>query len=57
MSTIIERYDKIKLNISNINIPKQPNIIAVSKTFPMEHIRPLIDHGHIHLEKIKFKKH
>ena len=36
MNTIIERYDKIKLNISNINIPKQPNIIAVSKTFPME---------------------
>ena len=56
MNTIIERYDKIKLYISNINIPKQPNIIAVSKTFPMEHIRPLIDHGHIHYGENKVQE-
>ena len=56
MNTIIERYDKIKLNISNINIPKQPNIIAVSKTFPMEYIRPLIDHGHIHFGENKVQE-
>jgi len=56
MSTIIERYDKIKLNISNINIPKQPNIIAVSKTFPLDHIRPLIDRGHVHFGENKVQE-
>ena len=56
MSTIIERYDKIKLNISRINTPKQPNIIAVSKTFPLEHISPLINHGHIHFGENKVQE-
>ena len=56
MNTIIERYDKIKLNISNVSIPKQPNIIAVSKTFPLEYIRPLIDHGHIHFGENKVQE-
>ena len=56
MSTIIERYNKIKLNISKINIPKQPNIIAVSKTFPIEHISPLINHGHIHFGENKVQE-
>ena len=48
MFTIVQIYDKIKLNIASVK-PIQPvNIIAVSKTFPLEHIRPLIDHGHNH---------
>ena len=33
-----------KLNLKD----KIPNIIAVSKTFPMEQIKPLIESGHIH---------
>ena len=32
----------LKYNISNYN----PKIIAISKTFKIEHILPLIDHGH-----------
>ena len=56
MNTLIERYDKIKLNISSINTSKQPIIIAVSKTFSMEHIRPLIDHGHIHFGENKVQE-
>ncbi len=56
MSTIIERYDKIKLNISKINTPKEPNIIAVSKTFPLEYISPLINHGHIHFGENKVQE-
>ena len=27
-----------------------PKIIAVSKTFPLDSIQPLIDHGHCHIE-------
>ena len=56
MNIIIERFNKIKSNIEAISNTKLVNIIAVSKTFPLEHIYPLIEHGHIHLEKIKFKK-
>ena len=47
MSTIIERFDKIKLNIASNNPTKSVNIIAVSKTFPLEHVHPLIKYGHI----------
>ena len=49
MSTIIERFDKIKLNIASNNPKKSVNIIAVSKTFPLEHVHPLIKYGHIQM--------
>ena len=32
-----------ELKINKVN----PKIIAVSKTFPIEHISPLVDHGHL----------
>ena len=32
---------------SKVNDNKLPKIIAVSKTFPIENILPLIDHGHL----------
>ena len=33
-----------------------PEIIAVSKTFPIEHIRPVIDQGHIHFGENKVQE-
>ena len=33
---------------SKVNHDKLPKIIAVSKTFPIEYILPLIEYGHIH---------
>ena len=33
-----------------------PNIIAVSKTFPMSEILPLINHGHIHFGENKVQE-
>jgi len=35
MSLVIERYNKIITNISDIKPPKPVNIIAISKTFLM----------------------
>ena len=32
------------------------NIIAVSKTFPLDYIKPLIDHGHIHFGENKVQE-
>ena len=52
MSIIIDRYKKIKGNINN----KKINIIAVSKTFPLEHIHPLIEYGHIHYGENKVQE-
>jgi len=56
MSTIIERYDKIKLNIASTKPIQKVNIIAVSKVFPIEHIKPLIDHGHQHFGENKVQE-
>ena len=56
MSTIVERYKKINSNISLIKPNQKVNIIAVSKTFPIEHIKPLIDHGHIHFGENKVQE-
>ena len=48
MNTIIERYNKIKLNISSAKPAQLVNIIAVSKTFSLDHINHLIEYGHQH---------
>ena len=41
---------------NNIKISKQTNIIAVSKTFPIESIYPLINHGHEHYGENKVQE-
>ena len=56
MNTIIERFDKIKLIIAKTKPVQNVNIIAVSKTFPLEHIKPLIDHGHQHFGENKVQE-
>ena len=56
MTTIVERYKKINLNISSIKPDQNVNIIAVSKTFPLEHIKPLIDYGHKHFGENKVQE-
>ena len=56
MNTIIERFDKIKLNISKAKPVQNVHIIAVSKTFPIEQIKPLIDHGHVHFGENKVQE-
>ena len=44
MSTIIERFEKIKSKITSLESSKPINIIAVSKTFSLDYIKPLINH-------------
>ena len=56
MDTIIERFNKIKSNISSSKPSQNVNIIAVSKTFPLEHISPLIKHGHNHFGENKVQE-
>ena len=47
---VIENLLKKKTNRENI-----PNIIAISKTFPMSDIMPLIKHGHINFGENKIQ--
>ena len=56
MSIIIERFKKIQSNIASLELINPVNIIAVSKTFPLEHIQPLVDHGHIHYGENKVQE-
>ena len=41
---------------SKVNHDKLTNIIAVSKTFPIESILPLIEHGHLHYGENKVQE-
>jgi len=46
MNTIVERFDKIKFNIKKKVNDNRIKVVAVSKTFSLDHIMPLIDYGH-----------
>jgi len=56
VQNIISIENKIKLKLSNLNINNLPKIIAVSKTFKIEKILPLIEHGHIHFGENKVQE-
>ena len=56
MSTIVDRFEKIKFKITSLKPDKPVNIIAVSKTFSLEYVKPLIDHGHLHFGENKVQE-
>ena len=47
IQNLINIENKIKLNLKEIENQNKPKIIAVSKTFAIDKILPLINHGHI----------
>ena len=56
MSTIIERYNKIKFKIATAKPAQNVKIIAVSKTFSLDYIKALIDYGHYHFGENKVQE-
>ena len=53
---IITNFEKIKQEIKN-NLPQSKvEVIAVSKTFSIEHIMPLIEYGHKHFGENKVQE-
>jgi|TARA_B100000929_G_scaffold211063_1_gene168331 hypothetical protein len=57
VKNIIQINTEIQKKIEMLNYNRYfPNIIAVSKTFPMDEIKPLIDHGHIHFGENKVQE-
>jgi pyridoxal phosphate enzyme (YggS family) len=53
VNNLISIQDTLKKRIKNL---KQPKIIAVSKTFPIENIYPLINYGHQHYGENKVQE-
>ena len=56
MISIVESFKKINSNILRLDLKKNVNIIAVSKTFSIDHIKPLIDFGHTHFGENKVQE-
>ena len=56
VQNLINIKNEIKLNLSDIDIVNLPKIIAVSKTFKIDKILPLIDHGHIDFGENKIQE-
>ena len=55
MHKTIENLNHIKNQI-NLNYKKNFEVIAVSKTFSIDHIQPLLDYGHIHYGENKVQE-
>ena len=53
---IIQRFEKIKSNIEILKPSRKINIVAISKTFDFNHIKPLIDYGHNHFGENKVQE-
>ena len=47
IQNLIDIQKKIELSLDTLKIDKVPKIIAVSKTFEIDKILPLIEHGHL----------
>ena len=56
MDIVVESFNKIKSNIVDSKIKNSAQIIAVSKTFDLKHIMPLIDYGHLHYGENKVQE-
>ena len=52
MTLIIKRFENIKSLINNSNV----KIVAISKTFSFDHIKPLVDYGHTHFGENKVQE-
>tara|TARA_Y100000591_G_scaffold290624_1_gene276578 strand:- start:927 stop:1586 length:660 start_codon:yes stop_codon:yes gene_type:complete len=47
VKNLLDIENNIKIHLNKLNINNKPKIIAVSKTFNIEKIFPLLEHGHI----------
>ena len=56
IKNLLKIEEKVKQKVSDNNLKKIPNIIAVSKTFNIDHISYLINYGHIHYGENKVQE-
>ena len=56
MNKTVERFIKLKMRIDQLKSKQTVKIVAVSKTFSLSHIKPLIDFGHNHYGENKVQE-
>ena len=56
VKNLLDIENNIKVNLDKLKIRHYPKIIAVSKTFKIDQISPLIDHGHINFGENKVQE-
>ena len=56
VQNLIDIENRIKSSLKDLNSINLPNIIAVSKTFKIDNIMPLIDHGHLNFGENKVQE-
>jgi pyridoxal phosphate enzyme (YggS family) len=47
VKNLLDIENSINIHLNKLNINNNPKIVAVSKTFKIDKILPLIDHGHV----------
>ena len=47
VKNLLDVENSIKIHLNKLNIDNNPKIVAVSKTFKIDKVLPLIEHGHI----------
>ena len=56
IKNLLNIKSKVKQKVKDKNLDQIPQIIAVSKTFKLNHINPLIEYGHIHFGENKVQE-
>ena len=56
VKNLIKIKDEINTKLNQIKKNKSPNIVAVSKTFPIDKILPLVEYGHKHFGENKVQE-
>ena len=56
VKNLLDIENSIKVHLNKLNINNHPKIIAVSKTFKIDKILPLIEHGHINYGENKVQE-
>tara|TARA_B100000902_G_scaffold261541_1_gene247836 strand:+ start:646 stop:1305 length:660 start_codon:yes stop_codon:yes gene_type:complete len=56
VKNLLDIQNNIKLHLNEVNINHNSKVIAVSKTFKIDKILPLIEHGHIHYGENKVQE-
>ena len=57
VKNLIDLKEEVNKKINDLNISNYvPNIIAVSKTFSLDKMKPLLDYGHLHFGENKVQE-
>ena len=56
VKNLLDIENSIDNYLNKLKVNNSPNIVAVSKTFKIENIKPLIEYGHIHFGENKVQE-